>query len=212
MVHNTDPWRAITRAEIDLLLAEIELKGLGSTGLSADAHVRNAVVNSINYWYFANSHAAWDKITDVSRSFMMPAAPSEAVKQQYADIIAGKFNSATSLDDKMHVIMEQKYVHFNIHDYFESFSELRRTRLPKLGKMKWSATLALEPHVERWPYPGNESSTNFDALKDYANENNYTTPIFWVPASKRSEGFYDPGYRDEYLYIRYPGVPETFKP
>ncbi len=211
MVVNKEPWRAFTRAEIDLLLAEVELKGLANTGKSVEEHIKNAVINSIDYWYYMNSFCTWDKITDANKSFMMPTAPTQEVKNTYAAVVAADYAKATDLESRMAVIMQQKYVHLNIHDYFELFSELRRTRLPKLGLIRYNASITINPSVERWPYPGAESSTNLESFSEVANEDNFSSYIFWVPQDKRNVSYYDTDFKEHYLYTEYPGIPESFK-
>jgi hypothetical protein len=211
-IRNQEPWRAFTRAEVDLLLAEVQLKGLANTGASAETHVRNSVVNSINYWYYINSFSNWDKINDSNRSFLKPTPPSQSLKEQYADKVAADYTNASGNEEKMGVIIGQKYVHLNIHDYFEVFSELRRTRHPKLPLIKFTTGAALMPMYERYPYPGSEASINKDAIAAVADQDNFTSPIFWVPADKRNVKFYEDTFNNDYLYNRYPGIPESFPP
>ena len=211
MVKNVEPVRAFTRAEIDLLLAEVALKNLGTTPKSAVEHVKDGVRNSIKYWYYINSFSNWDVINSNNRSFLKPTSPSQSVVDQYANVIADDYDTAASLEDKMEVIMGQKYVHLNLHDYFEVFAELRRTRHPKIPLVKFSESMNIAPKIERWPYPGAESATNKDAMSKVANEDNYTSPIFWVPANMRSVSYYESTLQDKYRFIGYKGVPESFK-
>jgi hypothetical protein len=210
MIQNTDPWRAFTRAEIDFLLAEIQLKGLASTGSSVEQHIKDGVINSINYWYYINSFSTWTYINSSNRSFLMPTAPSESVKETYASVVLADYANASSEEDKMEVIIGQKYLHLCIHDYLEVFTELRRTRHPKLPLLRFSSSLTIAPEVERYPYPSDESSYNSDAVKEVSSENNFTTPIFWVPTSKQSVSYYEDSYNDDYMYTKYKGVPESF--
>ena len=211
MVKNVEPVRAFTRAEIDLLLAEVALKSLGTTPKSAVEHVKDAVRNSIKYWYYINSFSNWDAINSTNISFLKPTAPSQSVIDQYANVIADDYNAAASLDDKMEVIMGQKYIHLSVHDYFEVFAELRRTRHPRLPLIKFSESMNIAPQIERWPYPAAESATNKDAMSKVASEDNYTSPIFWVPSGLRNVSYYESALQDKYRFIRYKGVPESFK-
>ena len=212
MVRNVEPWRAFTLAEVDLLLAEVNLKELGSTSKSAADHVSDAVLHSIDYWYTVSSYSNWDKINDTNRHFLKPTAPDESVKLQYANVIKDEYNNASDLEDKMEVIMGQKYVHLNIHDYFEVFSELRRTRHPKLPLIKFSESLTIAADVERYPYPGAVAATNGDNFVEVSEQDNFTTPIFWVPEELKNVPYYMDGFDEDYLYIKYPGVPESYPP
>ncbi len=210
MVRNVEPWRAFSRAEVDFLLAEAELKNLGNTGNSVENHLRNGVLHSIDYWYYVNSFSAWDKINDTNRFFLKPTAPDQNVKDQFATGVLVEYANAADLEARMEVIMSQKFVHLNIHDYLEVFTELRRTRHPKLPLIKFSPSLTLEPEVERYPYPGSEASTNTAALQEVSAQDNFTTPIFWVPADKKNVSYYEDSFNNDYLYTKYPGVPESF--
>ena len=210
MVRNVEPVRAFTRAEVDLLLAEVELKSLGTTSKSVVEHVKDAVRNSIKYWYYINSFSNWDAINSTNIRFLKPTAPSQSVIDQYANVIADDYNAAASQEDKMEVIIGQKYIHLSVHDYLEVFSELRRTRHPKIPLIKFSESMNIAPQIERWPYPAAESATNKDAMSKVASEDNYTSPIFWVPSGLRNVSYYESALQDKNRFIRYKGVPESF--
>ncbi len=209
MARNVEPWRAFTLAEVDFLLAEIALKNLGSTSKTAAEHVKDGVIHSIDYWYNINSYAAWDKIDATNRDFLTPSAPTESIKTQYATTIETAYNDAADLEGKMAVIIGQKYVHLNIHDYLEVFNELRRTRHPKLPLLKYNESIYLGAQVERYPYPGDVAATNRDNYAEVVEQDNFTTPVFWVPEHLRNVSYYiEP--EDAYFYTEYPGVPESF--
>lgn len=210
MVRNVEPVRAFTRAEVDFLLAEIELKGLGNTSKTVAENVKSGVKNSIDYWYHINSFTTWDKIDDSNRNFLKPDAPDPVSVEQFATSIVEDYNNTASFEDKMEIIIGQKYVHLNIHDYFEVLSELRRTRHPKLPLIKFSDALTLKPELERIPYPGAESDTNLDAMTDVIEEDNYTSHIFWVPEDLRNVSYYESSIQDKYRFTKYEGVPESF--
>ncbi|TKG95879.1 SusD/RagB family nutrient-binding outer membrane lipoprotein [Puteibacter caeruleilacunae] len=210
MIRNQEPWRAFTKAEVDLLLAEVALKGLGNTPKTAAEHVKDGVKSSIAYWYHMNSFSNWDKINSSNSWFLKPEAPTADHVEEFSTTIADEFNNAAGLEDKMEIIIGQKYVHLNIHDYFEVFSELRRTRHPRLPRIKFSESLALMPDVERYPYPGGEAATNADAMLEVKDQDNFTSPIFWVPDNLKNQPYYEDDYNQDYLYIQYPGIPETF--
>jgi hypothetical protein len=210
MVRNVEPVRAFTRAEVDFLLAEVDLKGLGSTPKSAAEHVSDGVKSSIDYWYYINSFTTWQVINDSNRDFLKPTAPSQSDIDAFASIIANQYNTAADLEEKMEVIIGQKYVHLNLHDYFEVFSELRRTRHPKLPRIKFSESLVLKPELERYPYPGNEAAYNKESLLEVVDQDNFTSPIFWIPENLKNTSYYQDSYNDEYFYNQYPGVPESF--
>lgn len=51
----------MSMTEVDLLLAEVELKNLGSTGVPSSKHLADAVTHSTIFWYNMNSYTVCDK-------------------------------------------------------------------------------------------------------------------------------------------------------
>jgi len=60
---------------------------------------------------YINSFSNWDVINSTNSSFLKPAVPSQSVVDQYVNEIADDYDAAAGLEDKMEVIMGQKYVH-----------------------------------------------------------------------------------------------------
>lgn len=174
----------MTRAYVDLLLAEMALKNYGSTGKTAAEHMRDAVTNSCNWWYKLNSMSTWR--TDLT--FLHPVK-SVADITTYAAKIANDFTAATGEEAKMEIIMQQKYIHVNITDQYELWAELRRTRHPLLEPMVLRGVL-MKPCPERLRYPSSELQLNGENFKEVQDEDNYTSPIFWVPTAKRGTVYY----------------------
>lgn len=224
--HNlVEPVRVFTRAEIDLLLAEAEMKGLASTGSTARQHIENAVENSINYWYSVNE---WGKTTNTSNisdldvddyngkgvnffQMTFPTKPSGAVTEAWADKIGQDFEDASGDDAKMEVLMQQKYIDININENLELFAEIRRTRHPILGQFRDFGNALRENSgmVERVPYDEDDGIFNAEKFKTVIDQNNFTTPIFWVPENKQAVSPYVEN--DLYYFNEYPGILETFK-
>ncbi|MCL1822321.1 MAG: SusD/RagB family nutrient-binding outer membrane lipoprotein, partial [Prolixibacteraceae bacterium] len=186
-----------SRAENDLFLAEVELKNLANTGKTAGEHIKNSVIHSTDFWYRVNRLSKFiDKrlggnefYTDAFRY----AKPSDAIINQFAEKIKQEFEDANSQEDKMEIIMQQKYIHHNILNVYELWAELRRTRHPKLEKLKVKGDI-FDPVPERLRYPTSELQTNTENFYEVIDENDFTTPIFWVPANKRNEKHYRDGY------------------
>jgi hypothetical protein len=205
-------------AEVDLLLAEVEAKGLVSTGKSAADHVRDAVIHSTDMWYWINSLTnIWQtqgmpaKNEFLTKAFE-PAKPSAAVIEQFADKIKAEYSAASGIEDQMEIIMQQKRIHLNILDVYECWTELRRTRHPKLEQLKVNNS-RFTPMLERSRYPDSEVQNNPDNYFKVNSEDNWTTPIFWVPEAKRTENFYMDGYLPlkgfEPLPAKNPNRPES---
>ncbi len=220
-----EPIRIFTVAEVQLLLAEAALKNLANTGSTAREHIENAVGSSINYWYGINN---WGQTTSPAEGSVptdpnfngkgvnfyemsFPAKPSEVVIQNWAAKIGQDFEDAVDIEAKMEILMQQKYIDINIHEVLELFAELRRTRHPTLGKFRDQGGVIREDNgmVERVIYPADAADYNAESFAKVLDQNNYSTPIFWVPDSKRNVSPYVEN--DLYYYPEYPGIPETFK-
>jgi hypothetical protein len=184
--HNFEKYPAImtTRAYVDLLLAEIALKNYGATGKTAAEHMRDAVIHSCDWWYWLNGVSSYR--TDVA---VLHPVKSEADITTYAAKIADDFTAAVGEEEKMEIIMQQKYIHVNITDEYDLWAELRRTRHPLLEPMVLRGEY-MKPCPERLRYPSSELQLNGDNFKAVQDQDNYTSPIFWVPESKRGTVWY----------------------
>jgi hypothetical protein len=207
-IHNSNfPVYMMSLAEVDLVLAEIALKNLGNTSKTAGQHIKDAILHSTDFWYARNEESRMassfiKKATDFSyftgplsfssRRFgedsaliFHPAKPSAAITGQYADSIVTRFNTRGGEEDKMELIMQQKYIHLNIIAPFELWAELRRTRHPYLEPMTF-ATKVMKPFPERLRYPRSALQTNSENYLKVKDQDNFTSPIFWVPPAKRT--------------------------
>jgi len=184
--HNFEKYPAImtTRAYVDLLLAEIALKNYDATGKTAAEHMRDAVIHSCDWWYWLNGVSSYR--TDVA---VLHPVKSEADITTYAAKIADDFTAAVGEEEKMEIIMQQKYIHVNITDEYDLWAELRRTRHPLLEPMVLRGEY-MKPCPERLRYPSSELQLNGDNFKAVQDQDNYTSPIFWVPESKRGTVWY----------------------
>lgn len=209
---NNEEVRAFTRAEVDLLLAEVALKGMGNTGKTPEQHVKDAFINSTKYWYKVNSETVWGDVNVDNAYFLTPTLPSDSALDQYGNTLVADMTAAGDIEDKMEIIMRQKQLHLNMHDYVEVFTETRRTRHPKQGLMLYEPTnYIVKPVIERYPYPSSVVSTNPEKYNEVAEQDNFTSHIFWVPQEKRSEDYYETELNDRYMYTEVPGVAESFK-
>jgi len=195
LTRNNVPADMITLGEIDLILAEIAVKGLATTGKTAGDHVVDAIKHSTDYWYNLNSLSQYGKdYTGAWKDLIRPAKPSAANIDLYANNVKLAFNAAGSVDNQMEIIMQQKYIHINILHPFELWGELRRTRHPKLEPMTFQGKV-MKPQPERLRYPNSELSNNSEQFLKVIDQNNYTSPIFW-----RKDG--SSYYRDTYITFK----------
>lgn len=186
-------------AEGDLFLAEAELKGLVATGKTAGVHIKDAVTHSTTFWYAMNAVSTdapsygSGRFGNDSAKYFYPAVPSAAVVGKYSDSIKTRFETRATPDDQMEVLMQQKFIHLNIMAPYECWAELRRTRHPFLEPMTYSAKV-MKPFPQRLQYPRTELQTNLDNYLKVKNQDNFTTPIFWVPADRLNVLPYWPDY------------------
>jgi hypothetical protein len=185
------PAMMMTMAEVDLLKAEVVLKNLGTTGKTAGDHIKDAVIHSCNFWYAINaSNSSWN----ASVTALHPVKSNTDI-DTYSDIVKTKFEAQTTLEDKMEVLMQQKYIHINISNQYELWAELRRTRHPLLEPLTMMGEV-MKPCPERLKYPSSELQNNQDNYLKVKDEDNFTNPIFWVPTNKVGVVY----YRNDYNY------------
>lgn len=178
-------------AELDLLLAEIELKGYASTGEAAEDHIKDAVIHSTNYWYNLNEVSDYkDEIDAAAVAALYPAKPADDAIAAWSDTIKTHFVNAASVDDKMEILMQQKFIHLNLMLPYELWAELRRTGHPKLEPFTWHGTM-WTPFPERVRYPSSEQQNNTANFAEVSSENNLTSKIFWVPADRNPDLYWD---------------------
>ncbi|MFV0377531.1 MAG: SusD/RagB family nutrient-binding outer membrane lipoprotein [Mangrovibacterium sp.] len=189
------PFYLFSMAEVDLLLAEAELKSLVSTGSTAGEHINNAVQHSTDFWYAMNSVTNYaGSMADDTKKILTPTKPDAAVISSYASTIQNEFNAASVLEDKMEIIMQQKYIHLNVWQAFECFAELRRTRHPKLEPITCKGTSSelvnATMMLERFTLPPSEKANNYDEYSKVMADDKWGTPIFWVTTEKVTETYF----------------------
>ncbi|MDR3062362.1 MAG: SusD/RagB family nutrient-binding outer membrane lipoprotein, partial [Dysgonamonadaceae bacterium] len=196
-VLSESPLYLFSLAEIDLLLAEVALKGLASTGKSAGQHINDAVVHSTDFWYMVNSSTNYaGSMSDETRKILTPAKPSANIVNAYAGTIQREFEAAQGIEDKMEILMQQKYIHLNIFEAYECFTELRRTRHPKLEPITcYGSSTKLDNQtmmIERFKLPTSERTNNYDEYSKVMKDDLWGNPVFWVPQDKINEKYFLP--------------------
>lgn len=185
--HNQFPAYMTSLAEVDLILAEVALKNLASTGKSAGDHINDAVVHSCDFWYGINALSTYER----AKTVLYPTKP--ATISNYASTVSAKFNAAGNVEDKMEVLMQQKYIHLNLVAPYELFADLRRTRHPQLEPMTFEGKV-MSPCPERLRYPESEMNNNTEFYMAVREADNFTSPIFWVPQDKKNVKYYKNNY------------------
>ncbi|NWJ50013.1 MAG: SusD/RagB family nutrient-binding outer membrane lipoprotein [Bacteroidetes bacterium] len=175
----------MTLAQVDLLEAEAVLKGYATTGKAASDHIKDAVVHSCDMWYGLNAkNASWNPQVALLHPTKVPADIAT-----YSNTVKTKFDAAANVEDKMEILMQQKYIHLNISNEFELWAELRRTHHPLLEPMIMMG-VKMKPCPERLRYPSSSLQTNQDNYLKVKDQDNFSTPIFWVPSDKIGKVWY----------------------
>ncbi len=193
-VENDFPVYMSSLAEQDLLLAEAAAKNLASTGKTAGAHLQDAVVHSTDFWYAVNAISTY-QTENADFDVLRPKKPSQAIVEGYGATVKALYEVQSGIEDQMEIIMQQKYIHLNFMGSYELWTELRRTRHPKLEPITFKEMSMIKPQPERARYDTNEASFNSENYLKVKGEDNYTSPIFWVPEALRSVSY----YRDTYI-------------
>jgi hypothetical protein len=217
--HNSKfPAYMMSLAEVDLLLAEVALKSLGNTGKTAGQHIKDAIGHSTDFWYARNEESRMstsfrnkalqgnyfngpvsfgtNRFGEDSALYMHPVKPTVAIVNKFADSIVTRFNTRPGVEDKIEILMQQKYIHLNIVAPFELWAELRRTRHPYLEPMTFTGKV-MKPFPERLRYALSAPQTNTEKYQAVISQDNFTTPIFWVPDTKKGVLPYWPNYNYE---------------
>ena len=187
---NNTPADMFTLGEIDLLLAEVAAKNLATTPKTAGDYMKDEVIHSTDFWYMMNGLSSY--ATDISEpwnSLIHPTEPDASVVAAYGDVVKSAFEAKGNIEDQMEMIMQQKYIHINLLRPFQLFGELRRTRHPKIEKMTFQGKV-MAPMVERLRYPSSEAATNTENFLKVNDQDNLTSPIFWVTDAKKGESYY----------------------
>ncbi len=193
-LHRNDKMAAymFSLAELDLLLAEIALKNLATTAKTADEYIRDAVTHSTHFWYALNMNSDFRNDNDAhgAAAPLYPEKPDDGAIAVWADKVAADFTAGASEEDKMEILMQQKYIHLNLLHPYELWAELRRTGHPQLEPFTWRGS-TWTPFPERVRYPTVESQNNAANLSPVSDQNNMTSKIFWVPANRNPNLYRD---------------------
>lgn len=184
-----------SRAETDMFLAEAVMKGYVTTGKTPGEHMKDAVIHSTDFWYMMNSQANYaGDMSAETKKILTPDKPAASIIENYANVIKTEFEAAAGLEDKMEIIGQQKYIHLNIWGLFEPFTELRRTRHPKLEPVTVNSSARNLKNeimmVERLVLPTAQRAVNMEYYSEVMADDYWTTPIFWVPQDKINETYF----------------------
>ncbi|MFC5625053.1 SusD/RagB family nutrient-binding outer membrane lipoprotein [Algoriphagus winogradskyi] len=163
------PGVIMTAAEVHLLAAEYYLKE-GQDAM-AKSHYEESVKQSIGFYQNMRS------ISNNAES-PNPVVPTTESIAEYLAMDEISWDAASGMDEKLTLIAEQKWLHFNVVQSNESWTEIRR--LGKIDFDFWvdnSNQQNLPP--SRWMYPGSEQSYNMENYSVVQPEDKLTNTIFW---------------------------------
>lgn len=163
------PGVLITASEVSFLGAEAALKG-GNAG-GAKAAYEYGIKQSIEFYYWVRTLSA-----DNTAGPLTPTNATEV--NAYLASPAVNWDNAATDADKLKLIATQKWIHYNVVEPYESWSEQRRLDLPTFNfEVDNSNTQTVPPY--RWFYSGSELTYNEDNYASVSAKDNLTTKIFW---------------------------------
>ncbi|GAB4022882.1 SusD/RagB family nutrient-binding outer membrane lipoprotein [Spirosoma sp. KCTC 42546] len=166
------PGVLINAAQMNLIKAEYYLR-TGNDAAAKTAY-ETGITQSVQFY---NGILALTNATGITGSTIPTAATTASISAY----IAGpgvSWSSATTSADKLKLIATQKWLHYNLVQPYENWSDLRRLDYPTLSFQVDNANNQTLPPV-RWTIPGNEityNATNYAAVKA---TDNLKTKIFW---------------------------------
>ncbi|GAB4023478.1 SusD/RagB family nutrient-binding outer membrane lipoprotein [Spirosoma koreense] len=166
------PGILINAPQISLIKAEYYLRA--GNDASAKTAYETAIRQSVQFY---NGILALTNATGITGS-SVPTAATDASIAAYITGSGVSWSSATSNADKLKLIATQKWLHYNLVQPYENWSDIRRLDYPTLSFQTDNANNQTLPPV-RWTIPGNEityNATNYAAVKA---TDNLKTKIFW---------------------------------
>ncbi|MEB2776275.1 SusD/RagB family nutrient-binding outer membrane lipoprotein [Algoriphagus sp. D3-2-R+10] len=163
------PGILITASEVHLMAAEYYLKE--GQDAKAKSHYEEAINQSIRFYLYLRS------ISNNAES-PVPVQPTDGSFRDYLAMDEIAWGAATGMDEKLSLIADQKWLHFNVVQSNENWHELRR-----LGKVEldfWvdnSNQQNLPP--SRWMYPGSEQTYNMENYSVVQPQDKLTNTVFW---------------------------------
>lgn len=162
------PGVLINAAEVYLLKAEYYL---GKDDAQAKAAYNNAIAQSINQYFWFRSIS-----NDNTAGTVTPLGAGEIATYQAKPAVS--WDLALTTADKLKLIATQKWIHYSVVQPYESWSEIRRLKLPALS-FQVDNTNAQTLPPSRFLYANSElvyNTQNYSAVKA---TDNLTTKLFW---------------------------------
>lgn len=162
------PGVLMNAAEVSFLAAEAYVRA-GNTAAAKTAYEKG-ITESVNQYY---AFRALSK--DATSPAISPLGATEI-----ADYLAKpgiSFDAATTAAARLALIMNQKWIHMNVVQPIELWSEVRRLD-PALTFWTDASNAQSKPPV-RWIYPGSEATYNKTNYAAVSAKDNLNTKLFW---------------------------------
>lgn len=172
-------------SEVNLLLAEANVRWPGIVPTDAASLVKKSIENSTRYYYALNMTNKYDATTSPDLRFVWPGARmsslDEAHLSSYLTKAGNEFNGLDKLG-KIRYIFNQKVISYNIIYPYEIYSEARRL-IGELGGIPLQEQTNLY-WQERLLYPDTEAILNKDNFAVVADKNYINVPVWWTGRTK----------------------------
>lgn len=163
------PGVLLNSAEVDFMKAEYYLRA--GQDLMAKNYYEKGVRNSVDQFY---------NFRQISNNNQSPAYEPYTLAEidTYLAMDDISWDNATSMNEKLGLIANQKWIHFNVVQSYDNWAEYRRLKLPSLNFWVDNSDPQSQP-PSRWQYPMNESIYNSDNYSAVQGKDTYNTKIFW---------------------------------
>lgn len=163
------PGVLINAAEVSFIVAEAALKA-GQDAIAKTAYEKG-ITESVEYYY--NLHHLSNSTLPSS-----PAQPTPAEIAAYLSQPAISWSAATTPEQKIGLIATQKWLHFNVVQAYENWSEVRRLNAPTFNF--WNDNANPQPlPPDRWNYSAIEKTYNSANYESVSAKDKLTTKLFW---------------------------------
>ncbi|GGZ35562.1 hypothetical protein GCM10007049_31230 [Echinicola pacifica] len=159
----------ISDSEVHMLAAEYYLNQ-GQDAM-AKSHYEEAIILSIDFYQYLRSISN-------NADADAPVVPTESSINAYLMMDNVAWDGASTSEDRLGLIAEQKWLHFNVVQSNENWNELRRLDVLQLDF--WvdnSNQQSLPP--SRWMYPGSEQTYNTENYAQVQSSDKLSNSLFW---------------------------------
>lgn len=162
------PGVLMNAAEVSFLAAEAYVRA-GNAAAAKTAYEKG-VTESVNQYY------AFRALSKDATSPAIAALAASEITSYLANATVA-FDNATTTAARLQLIMTQKWIHMNVVQPVELWSEVRRLD-PALNFWTDASNAQSKPPV-RWTYPGSEQIYNKANYSIVSSKDNLNTKLFW---------------------------------